>query len=78
MAKHKLYVLNRAGHTALAEWDPKNKVEIKTAEEVFGDLQKKDFHMFDASTPQETKQELTEFDPKTKEIVAFSQLEGGD
>lgn len=77
MAKHKLYILNRSGHTALAEWDPKSAVEIKTAEEVFGDLQTKNFHMFDASSPLETKQELTEFDPKAKEIVAFGQLEGG-
>lgn len=78
MAKHKIYVLNRSGHAALAEWTPTNKAEIKTAEEVFGDLQKRNFHLFDVSNPQEeTKQEMTEFNPQAKEILAFGQLEGG-
>lgn len=77
MAKHKIYLLDRSGHTPVAEWNPTNLAQIKTAEETFGDLQTKGFHMFDASDPQDTKTELKEFDPQTKEIVAFGQLEGG-
>lgn len=76
--KHKIYILNRSGHAPVAEWTPTNQVEIKTAEEVFGDLQRRNFRMFDGSNPQKEDQELlTEFDPKAKEIVAFGPSQGG-
>lgn len=77
MAKNKLFVLNRSGHAPVAEWNPTNLAQIKTAEETFGDLQTKGFHFFDATDPQDTKTEITKFNPEAKEIVAFGALEGG-
>jgi len=75
--KHQLFVLNRTGHSPIAEWDPNVPVEIKSAEQVFGDLQKSGMKFFDAGEPQETKQELKTFDPEAKEIIGFGPLQAG-
>lgn len=77
MKKHVMYVLNRSGHSPLVQWAPDNKVDIKGAKEMFGELKEKGYHFFDATDKQDSSGELTKFKPEAKEIVAFRQMEGG-
>ena len=37
--KSVMYVLSRRGHQAVVKWDPKIQAEIKSAAEMFGQLQ---------------------------------------
>lgn len=75
--KHAIYRLNQTGHSPVAEWDPSNKVEIKSAAEVFGKLQKAGHKFFDLAESQQDKTELKVFDPEAKEVIAFGPLVGG-
>lgn len=68
--------LDRTGHSTLAEWKKDDKIQIRTAEEVFSDLQKTGHALADISDPAESKF-ITKFDPEATEITAVPQLQAG-
>ena len=75
--KNVMYLLNRRGHAPLVKWNPTIEAEVKSAAEMFGQLQEQGQRLYDVSNPADTGKELTTFDPEATEIVAFGQLEGG-
>ena len=68
--------LDHRGHGPMATWSPNNKVEIKTAEEVFNKLRLpvakggEGNELYDISDPQNPGIHMKTFDPAATEILA--------
>ena len=79
MTQHSILRLGYAhgGHGPIALYDPDNKVEVKTAEEIFNGQLALRANMYDLSKADREDSRMETFDPSVKEILAVPAFEGG-
>ncbi len=69
-------ILDPTGHTKIS-WNPRNKQDVKAAEETFTTMRAKGFQAFRVNYRGAKGERLTEFDPQAKSIILIPQLQGG-
>jgi hypothetical protein len=77
MTKHSIMRLDHRGEGPVALWDPDNKIEIKTAEEVFKGELARGANLHDLAKAHRIDSIMKTFDPDVEEILSIPQVEGG-